>query len=125
MKNNSKHIDTYLSLANSLRFKLWAIVGKDNDKKENIIKYLKDKGYVLIDVAKELDFLYQELNSKEEPSHDIGQKIKEWFLTKPDKIILTNASILYHKALQKFHLLVLLNTIHEIKAVYCFLKTNK
>jgi len=27
MENNSKHIDTYLALANSLRFKLWAVVG--------------------------------------------------------------------------------------------------
>ena len=59
MENNSKHIDTFLSLANSLRFKLWAIVGKDNDKKEDIIKYLQKKDYQLIDVAKELDFLYQ------------------------------------------------------------------
>ena len=101
MENNSKHIDTFLSLANSLRFKLWAIVGKDNDKKKDIIKYLQSKEYQLIDVAKELDFLYKELDDKNEPSHDIGQKIKEWFLTKPDKIILTNASILYHKAFTK------------------------
>lgn len=98
MEYHSKHIDTYLSLANSLRFKLWAIVGKNNNKKENIIKYLQEKEYQLIDVAKELDFLYKELDDENEPSHDIGQKIKEWFLTKPDKIILTNASILYHKS---------------------------
>lgn len=98
MEYQSKHIDTYLSLANSLRFKLWAIVGKNNDKKENIIKYLQEKEYQLIDVAKELDFLYKELDDENEPSHDIGQKIKEWFLTKHDKIILTNASILYHKS---------------------------
>jgi len=98
MEYHSKHIDTYLSLANILRFKLWAIVGKNNDKKENIIKYLQEKEYQLIDVAKELDFLYKELDDENEPSHDVGQKIKEWFLTKPDKIILTNASILYHKS---------------------------
>ena len=101
MENNSKHIDTFLSLANSLRFKLWAIVGKDNGKKENIIKYLQEEGYKLIDVATELDFLYQELDGNNEPSHDIGQRIKEWFLTKSDKIILTNASILYHKVFTK------------------------
>lgn len=98
MEYHSKHIDTYLSLANSLRFKLWAIVGKNNDKKEKIINYLQEKKYQLIDVAKELNFLHKELDDENEPSHDIGQKIKEWFLTKPDKIILTNASILYHKA---------------------------
>jgi len=101
MGNHSKHIDTYLTLSNSLRFKLWAIVGKDDYKKDKIIKYLKSKNYKLIDVAKELDHLYKELEDENEPKHDIGQKIKEWFLTKPDKIILTNASILYHKAFTK------------------------
>jgi len=53
MEYHSKHIDTYLSLANILRFKLWAIVGKNNDKKENIIKYLQERKYQLVDVAKE------------------------------------------------------------------------
>ena len=101
MENHSKHIDKYLALSNSLRFKLWAIVGKNDDKKDKIIKYLKSKDYKLIDVAKELDYLYKELEDENEPNHDIGQKIKEWFITKPDKIILTNASLLYHKAFTK------------------------
>ncbi len=35
MEDNNKHIDTYLSLANSLRFKLWAVVGKDEAKIQN------------------------------------------------------------------------------------------
>ena len=65
MEYQSKHIDTYLSLANSLRFKLWAIVGKNNDKKENIIKYLQEKEYQLIDVAR-INFLYKELDDENE-----------------------------------------------------------
>ena len=36
-----KHIDSFLALADGLRFKLWAIVGKDNDKKKDIIKEIK------------------------------------------------------------------------------------
>ena len=32
MEDNIKHIDTFLSLANSLRFKLWAVVGRDEAK---------------------------------------------------------------------------------------------
>jgi len=99
--DNTKHIDTYLSLANSLRFKLWAVVGDNQTKKDKVISYLTKHGYTLVDVGAELGSLFAELESVDEPSHDIGQKIKEWFLSKPDQIILTNASILYHKAFTK------------------------
>lgn len=61
------HWQTVLDLSFGL------FVGKNNDKKEKIIEYLKNKGYQLIDVAKELDYLYKELNEDSEPSHDIGQ----------------------------------------------------
>jgi hypothetical protein len=71
MENKSKHIDTYLALANSLRFKLWAIVGEDQYKKENIIQYLQKQGYELVDVGFELSGLYKELDENDEPSHDI------------------------------------------------------
>lgn len=98
MENKDIHIDTYLALANSLRFKLWAIVGDDPMKKQAIIQYLQIQGYVIIDVGAELSGIYKELEENEEPAHDIGQKIKEWFLLKPEKLILTNASILYHNA---------------------------
>lgn len=99
--DNTKHIDTFLSLANSLRFKLWAVVGDNQAKKDKVISYLKIQGYTLVDVGAELGSLFAELESVDEPSHDIGQKIKEWFLSKPDQLILTNASILYHKAFTK------------------------
>jgi hypothetical protein len=52
MEENTRHIDTFLSLANSLRFKLWAIVGNDEIKKQNIITYLKEQDYSFIDVGK-------------------------------------------------------------------------
>lgn len=98
MANQSKHIDTYLSLSESLRFKLWAVIGKDSSKKNNISKYLIDKGFTEINVGAELSDLYEEIEKAEQPIHDIGQKIKEWFLSKPENLILTNASILYDKA---------------------------
>ena len=79
MEDNIKHIDTYLSLANSLRFKLWAVVGKDEAKIQNIISYLSQQKYTLVDVGIELQELYKELDNKEAVNHDIGQKIKEWF----------------------------------------------
>ena len=97
----SKHIDTYLSLANSLRFKLWAVVGNNSTKREKIINYLDSIGYTKVDVGEELAPIFAELEAKGEPSHDVGQHIKEWFSNKPDKLILLNASILYHDAFTK------------------------
>ena len=99
--NNEKHTDTHIALANSLRFKLWAIVGDNKNKKNKIIEYLKLQGYSLIDVASELSPLYENLLESNETSHDVGMRIKEWFFSKPEKIILTNASIFYTKAFEK------------------------
>ncbi len=98
MSNEPKHIDTYLTLSDNLRFKLWAIVGKNDSKKNNIINYLKDLKFEVVNVGEELANLYDEIEKAEQPIHDIGQKIKKWFLSKPERLILTNASILYNQA---------------------------
>jgi hypothetical protein len=100
--NPKKHIDSYLALANGLRFKLWAIVGKDESKKQNIVNYLtKSLEWAIIDVESQLSGLYKELDQLEEPSSDVGLRIKEWFNSLPNNIILTNASILYHTSFTK------------------------
>ena len=100
--NPKKHIDSYLSLANGLRFKLWAIVGKDESKKQNIIHYLtKSLKWATVDVESQLSGLYKELDQLDEPSSDVGLRIKEWFNSLPNNIILTNASILYHTSFTK------------------------
>jgi len=90
-------LDTLLSQADALRFKLLAIIGKNESKKKRINSVLKKGGWTLIDVETELLAIHEELD-KEDPEADIelGMKIKEWFNSKPNKIILTNASILYH-----------------------------
>lgn len=97
----SRHIDTCLSIANELRFKLLAIVGDNKEKKDNIIHYLKEDQFVVVNVGEELTPLYNEAFTSEEPVHDIGKRIKDWFLSKPDKIILTDASILYNDIFNK------------------------
>jgi hypothetical protein len=100
--NPKKHIDSYLALANGLRFKLWAIVGKDETKKQNIVSYLTNTlKWVIIDVESQLSGMYKELDQLEEPSSEVGLKIKEWFNSLPNNIILTNASILYHSSFTK------------------------
>lgn len=99
---SKKHIDSFLALANGLRFKLWAIVGKNETKKQSIIKYLTtSQNWEIVDVEAHLIGLYQELEQLDEPSHDVGLRIKEWFYDLPNNIILINASILYHKAFTK------------------------
>jgi hypothetical protein len=100
--NPKKHIDSYLALANGLRFKLWAIVGQNESKKQNIINYLTiTLKWTVIDVESQLSGLYKELDQLEEPSSEVGLKIKEWFNSLPNYIILTNASILYHTSFTK------------------------
>ncbi|MDM8523979.1 DUF6079 family protein [Desulfococcaceae bacterium HSG8] len=97
----SKHIDTYLNLVSGQRFKLWGVTGSDVVKRDNIIGYLREQGWSLVDVEGELTGLISDMDEGEEPSYDIGQKIKEWFHGKPDNLILVNSSILYHKAFLK------------------------
>jgi hypothetical protein len=100
--DETKHIDSFLAISNSLRFKLWAIVGKNENKKQNIVRYLSEiLDWKVVDVQNELAGLYIELDKLDEPSHDVGIQIKEWFNSLPNKIILTNASILYHKTFTK------------------------
>jgi hypothetical protein len=99
---SKKHIDGFLALANGLRFKLWAIVGKNESKRQNIITYLNSiLKWEIVDVQSQLSDLYKELDQLDEPSHDVGIRIKEWFNSLPNKIVLINASILYHKSFTK------------------------
>ncbi len=86
----SKHIDTYLNLVSGQRFKLWGVTGSDAVQRDKIVGYLQNQGWTLVNVENELVGLLSDLDEGEEPSHDIGQKIKEWFHTKPDNLILVN-----------------------------------
>lgn len=98
----TNHINNYLHQADSLRFKLLAITGKNPRKRDQIVSYLKDQGWVLVDVEAELIELKQQLDSQEDVSeHAIGMHIKDWFHAKPNNLILTRASILYHEMFTK------------------------
>ncbi len=88
--------------ADALRFKLLAIVGKNDAKKKSIIKALKKAGWTLVDVEAELLDIRKELErNKQEADIELGVRIKDWFQSKPNNIILTNASILYHDLFTK------------------------
>lgn len=98
-----KHsINYYLGQANNLRFKMLAIVGNNENKKIEIIDYLKKKDWTLIDVESELLKIRDLLNKNEQSDEVlISETLKKWFETKPNKVILTNADILYHDYFQK------------------------
>lgn len=97
----NKHIDDFLSQADNIHFKFWAIVGSDSSRVKKITKYLKEQGWSTIDVGKEIVKLPGVDLKNDEPIIDIGEIIKEWMNTLPDKLILTNASILYEKKFNK------------------------
>lgn len=88
-------------MTGSLRFKLWAIVGNNQSRKVRIIRYLQARGWTPVDIAAELQGCAAVFEQSQEAAHDIGQKIKEIFLAKPDKLILTNGSLLYQKTFHK------------------------
>jgi hypothetical protein len=66
-------------------------------EKNSIIKYLKGFDWVVVDVESELLSVRDGLKADGiENVFELGTKIKEWFNSKPSKLILINASILYH-----------------------------
>ncbi|MBT4287260.1 MAG: hypothetical protein HOD92_07955 [Deltaproteobacteria bacterium] len=97
-----QNINQLLIGADNLRFKLLAIIGKSKERKENIIEYLDKEGWTEVDVENELLQIRKDLEkNNEDIDTQIGTRIKEWFSTKPNNLILTNASILYHELFTK------------------------
>ncbi len=119
-----QHIDSYLETANSLRFKIWAIVGKNAEKKANIIHYLQEKNWTLIDANEELKHLAANEPNQEIP-HNIGTKVKEWFLSKPNNIILLNMDFLYLGAFRKISPIGALKYSSRSKNCILFLEDEK
>ena len=99
----SININLLLKQADNLRLKLLAIVGQNEDRKKGIISYLTSKNWILVDVESELLSLKEKLQhtEKDEDYLLISKELKQWFESKPNNVILTNASILYHNIFQK------------------------
>ena len=97
----TRHIDDFLIQASNIHLKLWAIIGKDPQKTYKIISYLRNQGWNLIDVGQEVIKLPGVKMNSDDPIIEIGEIIKEWMNKLPDKLILTNASILYEKKFNK------------------------
>src|SRR5437016_4937893 len=98
---STRHIDDFLRQAGNNHLKLWAIIGNEPSKTKNIISYLKNQGWQVIDVGQEVIKSLGIDMSNDDPVIEIGEIIKEWMNNLPDKLILTNASILYEKKFNK------------------------
>jgi len=95
-------LNTLLVQSDSLRFKLLGIIGNNPARKKKITNFLEGDDWVMVDVESELLPIRTELDaSGDEDIFAIGTKVKEWFNKQPDKLILTNASILYHEMFVK------------------------
>lgn len=97
----TKHIDDFLIQAENLHLKLWAIIGNDPAKTKKVVSYLNKQDWQVIDVGKEVKKLHGVNMTNDDPIIEIGEIIKEWMNALPDKLILTNASILYEKKFNK------------------------
>jgi len=95
-------LNSLLAQADNLRFKLLAIIGKDTNKKKKIIKYLISMNWTTVNVEKELIEIKKEIEKDNgKTAIKLQTKIKEWFNSKPNNIILVNSGILYHKIFLK------------------------
>lgn len=95
-------LNNLLIQADALRFKLLAIIGKNEKIKKSIIAALEKDGWTVTDVEQELLELKNQLDQENSDlEFEISTRVKEWFNSKPNKLILTNASILYHDLFMK------------------------
>ncbi len=82
-------------------YKMLVIVDNNRDP-DKIINVLKEQGWTSYDVTTEVLKMLEEIPEAKRKVR-IGVKIKEWFLTLPDKVILHNTSILYSPELGKLN----------------------
>lgn len=94
-------LDTLLEQNRTNHYKMLVIV--DNNKEhEMIINALKDDGWTGYDVEENILGIIEEIPEKKVKLR-IGDKIKGWFNSLPDKVILYNNNILYSPDLGKLN----------------------
>jgi len=78
------------------------VIVDNNQQHQKIINALKGQGWHAYDVNQEVARLLQDV-PREKRKLRIGEKLKEWFRTLPDKVILYNNNILYSPDLGRFN----------------------
>lgn len=91
-------LDTLLSENSKNHYKLLVLVGDDSGKKQEVIDFLTNKGWMLYDVDTAFKDFLEEI-PKEKMKVRIGGKVKEWIKGLSNRLILTNTSLLYSSQL--------------------------
>ncbi len=82
-------------------YKMLVIVD-NNQQHDQVISILKEQGWTSFDITTEILRLLEDVPEKKRKIR-IGEKIKTWFNTLPEKVIFYNTSILYSPELGKLN----------------------
>jgi len=99
-----KNIDEILKEISSYHRSCLTVCGNNKEKRRNIISYLKDKGWIELDVMEKV----HELMKKEEEAdvyilkYEIGTELKKWIRNIDKNIIFLNSEVLFSKELGNF-----------------------
>jgi hypothetical protein len=87
-------IDRLIEENRTNHFKILTIIGNNQVKINNLIEYLRKKGWVIYDVEKIIFELVNKIPA-DKVKLRIGAEIKKWIKNTEDRIVLYNANILY------------------------------
>lgn len=93
-------IETLIQENRNNHYKLLTIVGKNKSKEEAIINYLKNMGWVVYDVEDVVLKLSDNI-PEDKIRLRIGTSIKKWVKSVENRVVLTNANILYSEEMDK------------------------
>ena len=93
-------IETLIQENRNNHYKLLTIVGKNKSKEEAIINYLKNTGWVVYDVEDVVLKLSDNI-PEDKVRLRIGTSIKKWVKSVENRVVLTNANILYSEEMDK------------------------
>ncbi|AEI15423.1 hypothetical protein Flexsi_1785 [Flexistipes sinusarabici DSM 4947] len=100
-KEKLKDLNSLIYQTQNITYRLLAIIGRDKKKQDKIIDYLTDKGWQVVNIEAEFIRLKEEYENEIKNEVDMRSKLKEWFMSMPDKLILLHGSILYQDDLTK------------------------
>ena len=100
MDNSHRDIERLIQENRNNHYKLLTIVGKNKSKEEAIINYLKNVGWVVYDVEDVVLKLSDNI-PKDKVRLRIGTSIKKWVKSVENRVVLTNANILYSEEMDK------------------------
>ena len=94
------NIDILIKENRTNYFKLLTIVGNNQSKIDNIVDYLKSKGWEVCDVEEKVLEISKDI-PEDKIRLRIGEKLKKWVKSLGNRIVLVNSNILYSEQMDK------------------------